>query len=54
MKIKKFNKNKFSKLYFTEKLKLNKLLNFKEASLIKTYQLFLGQIYCQTLEDHFF
>lgn len=54
MKLKKFNKNDFSKLYFAERLKFNKLLNLKEVSLIQTYQLFLGQIYCQTLEDHFF
>ena len=26
----------------------------KEISLIQVYQLFLGQIYCQILEDHFF
>ncbi len=26
----------------------------KEVSLIQVYQLFLGQIYCQILEDHFF
>lgn len=26
----------------------------KEVSLIQVYQLFLDQIYCQILEDHFF
>ena len=26
----------------------------KDVSLIQVYQLFLGQIYCQILEDHFF
>ncbi len=43
-------KNKILKNY----TKFPIIIPSKEVSLIQVNQLFLGEIYCQILEDHFF